>query len=104
VDFLENHMTWAGDSETRSPGPQINTEPSAEMHEGWIEGAVSQTIARAIYDATHSPDPALRQEAASWLLICCPDIAEQVALPDLQVDAMAELASTYVMAEKATAA
>jgi hypothetical protein len=61
-----------------------------------VDGAVSQTIARAIRDATQTADPALQQEAASWLWICCPDIAEQVELPELHYDTMPALAATYV--------
>jgi len=67
-----------------------------------VEGAVSQTIARAIRDAMQSGDLARRQEAASWLLICCPDIAEQVELPELPYDAMSTLAASYVTADVTT--
>ncbi len=62
-----------------------------------IEGAVNQTIARAIRDATQTVDSALQQKAASWLWICCPDIAEQVVLPELHYDTMPTLAAAYVV-------
>jgi len=61
-----------------------------------VDGAVSQTIARAIRDATQSTDPVLQQEATSWLWTCCPDIAEQVELPELHYDSMPSLAAAYV--------
>jgi hypothetical protein len=64
-----------------------------------VDGVVSQTIARAIRDAMQTADPALQQEAASWLWTCCPDIAEQVELPELHYDAMPALATAYVMGE-----
>lgn len=61
-----------------------------------VDGAVSQTIARAIRDATQTDDPALQQEATSWLWTCCPDIAEQVELPEVHYDTMPTLAAAYV--------
>ena len=67
-----------------------------------IDGAVSQTIARAIRDATQTADPVLQQEAASWLRVCCPDIAEQVELPELHYDTMPALATVYVTAHTGT--
>jgi hypothetical protein len=57
--------------------------------------AVDQTIARAIRDATQRADPELQQEAAAWLWICCPDVAEQVELPELHYDSMPALAAAY---------
>jgi len=64
-----------------------------------VEGAINQTIARAIRDAMQSADPKLQQEAASWLWICCPDIAEQVELPEIVVDRMTTLAAAYIMCD-----
>jgi len=64
-----------------------------------FEGAVSQTIAHAIRDALQSADAVRQQEAACWLWICCPDIAEQIELPELHYDAMPTLASAYVLSE-----
>lgn len=88
MDFLEN---------------QLAGEVSFERGDSYmqkVDGVVNQTIARAIRDATQTADPALQQEAASWLWICCPDIAEQVELPELQqYDTIPALASTYVMDE-----
>lgn len=87
MDFLENYPV--GDAGFAPEDSYIQK----------VDGAVSQTIARAIRDATQSADPALRQEAASWLWTCCPDIAEQVELPELHYDTMSSLAAAYVMAE-----
>lgn len=87
--FLENEL--AGD-------------PGFEQRDSYVQkvdGAISQTIARAIRDATQTTDPARRQEAAAWLWICCPDIAEQVELPDPNVDTMPAQATSYVMGETA---
>jgi hypothetical protein len=84
VDFLENQL--AGEA-------GFGREDSYLQK---LDGAVSQTIAHAIRDAMQTVDPALQQEAASWLLVCCPDIAEQVELPELHYDAMPALASAYV--------
>jgi len=64
-----------------------------------VDGAVSQTIARAIRDATQTANPALQQEAASWLLTCCPDIAEQIELPELHYDTMPAFAAAYIMSD-----
>lgn len=66
-----------------------------------VEGAVSKTIAHAIRDAMQTADPALQQEAASWLWTCCPDIAEQVELPELHDDTLPALATAYVASETA---
>ena len=87
MDFLEN---------------QLAGEVGFEAGDSYLQkmnGAVSQTIARAIRDATQTADPALQHEAASWLWICCPDIAEQVELPELHYDTMPTLASAYVMGD-----
>jgi hypothetical protein len=89
VDFLEN---------------QLAADVSFEREESYlqkVDGVVSQTIARAIRDATQSADPARRQEAASWLWTCCPDIAEQVELPELHYDTMPALAAAYAMSDTA---
>jgi hypothetical protein len=52
------------------------------------EDAVMDTmILRAIADARQTDDPMLRQEALTWLWICCPDIADQLGLPTLQAHA-----------------
>jgi len=64
-----------------------------------VEGAVNQTIARAIRDAVQTADAALQQEAASWLWICCPDIAEQVDLPEICIDTLPMLAASYIMSD-----
>jgi hypothetical protein len=87
VDFLDNLL--AG-------------EASFEREDSYlqkVDGAVNQTIARAIRDATQTADPALQQEAASWLWTCCPDIAEQVELPELHYDTMPVLATAYVTSD-----
>lgn len=67
-----------------------------------VDGAVNQTIAQAIRDATQTSDPARQQEAASWLRICCPDIAEQVELPEVHYDLMTALAAAYVKGDAST--
>src|SRR5688572_7272419 len=83
VDFLETPLA---------------EEVSFEQRDSYwqrVEGAVNQTIARAIRDATQTADAALQQEAASWLWTCCPDIAEQVELPELHYHAMPTQAAAY---------
>jgi hypothetical protein len=90
VDFLDYQLAGAGDSE----------QEDSYLHK--VDGAISQTIARALRDATQTADPALQQEAASWLWTCCPDIAEQVELPDLHYPTMQTLAATYVMDKNST--
>lgn len=87
MDFLENQLA-----------AEVSFEPEDSFLQK-VDGAVSQTIARAIRDATQTTDPARQREAASWLLTCCPDIAEQVELPELHYDTMAALAAAYVMGE-----
>jgi hypothetical protein len=84
VDFLEEQLTGEAGFEREDSYLQK------------VDGAVSQTIARAIRDATQTDDPALQQEAASWLWTCCPDIAEQVELPEVHYDTMPTLAAAYV--------
>ena len=84
VDFLENQRVEAIGFEREDSYLQR------------VDGAVSQTIAHAIRDAMQTADPALQQEAVSWLWTCCPDIAEQVDLPELHYDAMSTLAAAYV--------
>jgi len=84
VDFLENHLAWDGE-----------LERSDNYMQGF-DGAISQTIAQAIRDATQTANPTLQQEAASWLWTCCPDIAEQVELPELHYDRLPSLATAYV--------
>lgn len=88
VDYLENQLAGKPDSERVGDG-----------YGQKVDGAVDWTIARAIRDATQTADPALQQEAAAWLWICCPDIAEQVELPDLHYDTMSALAAAYVLGE-----
>jgi hypothetical protein len=92
VYFLENQL--AGEAGFERGGSYVQK----------VEGAVSQTIARAIRDATQTADPALQQEAASWLWICCPDIAEQVDLPELHYHTMPVLAAAYVKGDTGTRA
>jgi len=87
VDFLENPRAEAEDFD------------KVDSYVQKVEGAVNQTIARAIRDAMQSADPKLQQEAASWLWICCPDIAEQVDLPEIVVDRMTTLAAAYIMSD-----
>jgi hypothetical protein len=85
VDFLEEPLAGAAGL------------AGEESYGQRVEGAVSQTIARAIQEATQSADPARRQAAASWLWVCCPDIAEQVELPDLHDETIPALAAAYVI-------
>ena len=66
-----------------------------------VDGVMSKTIARAIRDVMQSSDPALQREAASWLLVCCPDIAEQVELPEIHFESVPTLAATYGTGESA---
>lgn len=42
-----------------------------------------QVTAQAIYDAHQTESLLLRQEAAEWLWVCCPDIAEDLELSEL---------------------
>lgn len=42
-----------------------------------MDGMLQQAIA----DARQTHDPALRQEAVSWLWVCCPDVADELRLP-----------------------
>lgn len=87
MDFMENHLAWNGDLER------------GDSYMQGFDGAISQTIARAIRDATQMADPALQQEAASWLWTCCPDIAEQVELPELHYERLPSLATAYMMGD-----
>jgi len=102
VDFLENHQAWEIDFEDGKKAPENGAY--GDDYARVIEGAVSQTIVRALRDATQTLDPARQQEAASWLMICCPDIAEQVDLPDINFESMSTLAAAYVMVEGGIAA
>ena len=45
-------------------------------------------IGRAVRDAQQNDDPALRQEARTWLWVCCPDLAAELNLPDPQAAEM----------------
>jgi hypothetical protein len=93
VDFLDNPLA-----------ADVNFEDEnferADSYSEHFDGAVNQTIARAIRDATQTGDPALQQEAASWLWICCPDIAEQVDFPEPPADPTPALAVAYIMGER----
>jgi len=65
---------------------------------GWLEEAdsnlanfkptnsdlIDDTLIHAIRDARQIYDLALQQEALAWLWICCPDIADELALPTLE--------------------
>jgi hypothetical protein len=86
VDFFEEQVTEGAGS-----------GPSRDGYLQKIDGAVNWTIARAIRDATQVTNLALQQEAAAWLWICCPDIAEQIELPDPHYEAMPTLATAYIM-------
>lgn len=85
MDFWENRFA-----------EESSAEQSKDGYMQKIDGAVGQTIDRAIRDALQTADPARRQAAAAWLWICCPDIAEQVDLPELHLDTIPTLAATYV--------
>jgi hypothetical protein len=87
VDYLENQLASSAGFDRE------------ESYLQKVEGAVNQTIARAIRDATQTADLARQQEAASWLWTCCPDIAEQVELPELHFDRMSSLAAAYVTSD-----
>jgi hypothetical protein len=91
MDFFEHQPAWAA-------GP----EQATDSYRHKVDGAVDQTIARAIRDATQTADAALQREAAAWLWICCPDIAEQVELPELHYDTLPTLAAGYVTGEADT--
>lgn len=81
---------------------QLGGEAGFEREDIYLQkfdGAISQTIVRAIRDARQTADPALQQEAASWLWTCCPDIAEQVDLPELHYDMMPVRATAYIMGD-----
>jgi hypothetical protein len=105
MDFFDDHSsggTVLEGADNGLPHHVAAAAPATLAAQLNIDGAVSQTIARAIRDATQTADPARQHEAASWLLICCPDIAEQVDLPDLHIDTMATLAAAYVAAAHGT--
>lgn len=102
MDFLDSPQAWESDFESRE-SPQEEYMVGDE-HSSRIAGAISQTIVQAIRDATQTVDAARQQEAASWLMICCPDIAEQVNLPDVNFERMPTLAAAYVMTEGSTLA
>jgi hypothetical protein len=89
VDFFEEQVVEEQVIE------EVSSEPSRDGYLQKIDGAVNWTIARAIRDATQIADLALQEEAAAWLWICCPDIAEQIELPDPQYEAMPTLATAY---------
>jgi hypothetical protein len=38
-------------------------------------------LPHAIKDARQAKDSALQQEALAWLWVCCPDVADELALP-----------------------
>jgi len=38
-------------------------------------------LTHALKDAKQAKDGALQQEALAWLWVCCPDIADELALP-----------------------
>jgi hypothetical protein len=47
------------------------------------EFAVIETVtALALCHAQQSQNPALQSEALSWLWLCCPDMAEEMNLPE----------------------
>jgi hypothetical protein len=89
VDFFEEQVIEEQVTE------EVGSGPSGGGYLQKIDGAVNWTIARAIRDATQFADPALQEEATAWLWICCPDIAEQIELPDPQYETMPTLATAY---------
>lgn len=99
MDFLDDQL--AGDAGFEQ---EVSFDQEAsfgfDQEESFVQrldGAVNQTIARAIRDAVQTANPVLQQEAASWLWTCCPDIAEQVELPEPHYDAVSTLAAAYVV-------
>lgn len=99
MNFLENHLAGWLDSMTSHNMTSHNMTVDRAPDDSYLhnfDGAVNQTIVRAIRDATQTADPALQQEAASWLWTCCPDIAEQVELPELHYDTLPTLATAYM--------
>lgn len=52
-------------------------------------------IVRAVQDAQQNEDPALRQEARTWLWVCCPDLADELDLPDPQASEISGDVAAY---------
>lgn len=75
----------------------------------WLEAMVDTMmetmIVRAVHDAQQNEDPALRQEARTWLWICCPDLAVQLNLtsPDASdhLDGLPNEAAAYCRRQRA---
>lgn len=61
-------------------GDEGRENRDAPWLEATVETVVETMIVRAVRDAQQHEDPALRQEARTWLWVCCPDLADQLDL------------------------
>jgi hypothetical protein len=58
-------------------------------------------LSRALRDACQLWDPALRIEALAWLWVCCPDVADELALPTPEAATLTQLVEAYVARQAA---
>jgi hypothetical protein len=59
---------------------------SSATESGMVSAELPGTLSQVIQEARQTRDPVLRQEALDWLWVCCPDIAEQLALPTSEAE------------------
>lgn len=53
-------------------------------------------LVRAVRDACRVDNPALRGEALAWLWVCCPDVADELALPTPEAATLTQLLAAYL--------
>jgi hypothetical protein len=58
-------------------------------------------LVRAVRDAYRLDNPALRSEALAWLWVCCPDVADELALPTPEAATLTQLVAAYVTRQAA---
>ncbi len=58
-------------------------------------------IIRAMRDAQQAEDPALRQEARTWLWVCVPDLADELGLPNPQTADLPDEVTAYTHRQRA---
>ena len=93
---------WMDKQRHAGMGPTVYAESRSDRQDDkWMEAIVDTMIGRAVRDAHQHEDPALRDEASAWLWVCCPDLADQLDLPNPVATEMPDEVMAYSRRQRA---